>query len=235
MNDNYKPVLFELKSTGGIALSPWCWHVRMAMAHKGVEPEIRQHGFTDKAALEAAGGKTFPFMREADGAGFDDSVKIVLRLEERVPKPTLFPGGDAGLATYHFLQRYTRASVVPSLVPFVVPDIPSMLDGEDLEYFVSSRESRFGMKLEELAKKRDAGMTTLDVALEPFRGAMRQAGFIGGDTPAMGDYLLFGPLQWARVSSLKPVLAKDDPVAEWMEKMLDMFGGLGRSIPARAG
>ena len=47
MNPVSRPVIYELTSTGGVALSPWCWHARMALAHKGIEPEIRQHCFTD--------------------------------------------------------------------------------------------------------------------------------------------------------------------------------------------
>ena len=235
MGDDYKPVLFELISTSGIALSPWCWHARMALAHKGVEPEIRQRGFSAKSEVEAAGGKTFPYMQEADGAGFDDSMKIALRLEERVPEPTLFPGGEAGRATYLFMHRYTQTTVFPPLVPMVVPSIPDLMDGEDREYFVTSREARFGKPLAEVAKGREAAKEPLDAALEPFRRAMGEGGFVSGKAPAMADYLLFGPLQWARVASPEPVLAKDDAVSGWMERMLDLFGGLGRSVPARQG
>ena len=235
MNAPYKPVLFELKSTSGVALSPWCWHARMALAHKGVEPEIRQHGFTDKSDLEAAGGKTFPHMVEADGTGFDDSMKIVLRLEEAIPDPALFPGGGPGRASYYFMHRHIQLSAFPALATLVVPDIPSMMDGDDLEYFVSSRETRFGKPLEDLRKDRDAALASLDTALDPFRRAMQEGGFVAGDAPAMADYLLFGALQWARVSGKEAVIGADDAIAVWMEKMLDLHGGLGRSVPARQG
>ena len=49
----------------------------------------------------------------------------------------------------------------------------------------------------------------------------------------MADYLLFGVLQWARVSSPFEVIAADDIISGWMENMLDLHGGLGRSVPAR--
>ena len=235
MNEAYKPVLYELVSTGGIALSPWSWHARMALAHKRVDADIRQHGFFDKAELEAAGGKTYPHMVEADGTGFNDSMKIVLRLEERIPDPTLFPGGDAGKAAYLFIRRHTQFFVFPALAPLVIPEIPSMLDGRDREFFVASREERFGMALDEYAKGAEAARKALDTALDPFRQAMRDGGFVCGKAPAMADYMLFGALQWARVSRAEPVLAGDDAVAGWMEGMLDLFDGLGRSVPARRG
>ena len=235
MGDAYKPVLFELITTSGIPLSPWAWHARMALAHKGVEAEVRQHGFADKEALKAAGGKAFPFMLEADGTGFDDSMKIVLRLEEKIPDPTLFPGGEAGLAAYYFMHRQTQLAIFPALARLLVPQIPSMLEGEDHDYFVTSREERFGKPLAELAKGWDDAIADLGNALDPFRRAMQGGGYVDGSAPAMGDYLLFGVLQWARVSSQKPVLPADDPVIGWLEGMLDLHGGLGRAAPARWG
>ena len=235
MGDQYKPILFELVTADGVSLSPWCWHARMALAHKGVEPEVRHHGFTDKADLEAAGGKTFPHMLEADGTGFGDSMKIVLHLEANIPDPTLFPGGKAGRAAYSFMHRQSQLTVFPALGRLLVPQIPSLLEGEDHDYFVTSREERFGRTMAEIAEGWDAARADLDKALDPFRRAMQEGGFVDGDAPAMGDYLLFGFLQWARVSSRKPVLAGDDPLAGWLEKLLDLHGGLGRAAPARWG
>ena len=131
MNPVSRPVIYELTSTGGVALSPWCWHARMALAHKGIEPEIRQHCFTDKEPLKAAGGKSFPLLLLDDGTVLDDSMKIVMRLEEAVPQPTLFPGGEPAVAAYRFMHRHTQLMVFPSLIPLVVPHIPEMLEGED--------------------------------------------------------------------------------------------------------
>ena len=100
---------------------------------------------------------------------------------------------------------------------------------------MASREERFGRTIEELAGEWDAAKADLGKALDPFRRAMREGGFVDGSAPAMGDYLLFGALQWARASSLKPVLSEDDAIADWLEGMLDLHGGLGRTIPARWG
>jgi glutathione S-transferase len=58
--------------------------------------------------------------------------------------------------------------------------------------------------------------------------------FIGGDTPLFADYIVFGPLQWARVTSPAKLLAEDDPVAAWFGRCLDLYGGLGRKMPAAA-
>ena len=58
--------------------------------------------------------------------------------------------------------------------------------------------------------------------------------FIGGEGPLLADYIVFGPLQWARVISPFRLVADDDPVNAWFERCLDLHGGIGRAMPAAA-
>jgi len=58
--------------------------------------------------------------------------------------------------------------------------------------------------------------------------------FIGGDKPNYGDYIVFGPFQWARATSPFRFLKDDDPVYAWREKLLDAFGGMARKSPGYA-
>ena len=51
---------------------------------------------------------------------------------------------------------------------------------------------------------------------------------LGGETPSYADYVVFGSLQWPRCASRFELLEADDPIAEWRERMLDLFDGLGR-------
>lgn len=234
MTEQAKPQLFELISTNGLALSPWCWHVRMAMAHKGINAEIIQGGFTQKAQLEALGGKSYPLLKASDGQVFTDSNDIVFYLEELKPDPALFPGGESGQTHYRFLHRYVQTIVLPTLAKMIMMDIPDLLEGEDRAYFVSSREARFGKPLAEVCAGREEMRPTLQLQLDPFRKAMESGGFVNGSAPAMSDYLLFGILQWARVSSAFQLLENDDVITSWMETMLDLFDGLGRGVPSRS-
>jgi glutathione S-transferase len=43
---------------------------------------------------------------------------------------------------------------------------------------------------------------------------------------------VFGPLQWARCISPYALLAEDDPIRQWRDRLLDWFDGLGRAAPA---
>lgn len=63
---------------------------------------------------------------------------------------------------------------------------------------------------------------------------MKGQPFVGGETPLYADYVAASGLQWARVACALPVLAADDPVAAWFERVLDLFDGVARAEPARA-
>ena len=55
------------------------------------------------------------------------------------------------------------------------------------------------------------------------RLTLRTQAFLGGETPNYADYIVFGPFQWARVVSPFKLLAEDDPVYAWRERLLDAF------------
>jgi glutathione S-transferase len=42
---------------------------------------------------------------------------------------------------------------------------------------------------------------------------------------------VFGGFQWARIVSPFRLLAEDDPVFAWRDKLLDAFDGLARATP----
>ena len=41
-------VLYDLKGRDGLRYSPYCWRIRYALAHKGLEIENVAVGFTEK-------------------------------------------------------------------------------------------------------------------------------------------------------------------------------------------
>ena len=229
---NSRPIFFDLISADGRGLSPWCWHAKMAVAHKGLDVEMKSLSFTQKGQVIDAGGKSFPCMVEDNGTVSDDSKIITDRLEDLVPEPSLFPGGMASRTAYDFMHNYIQTMIFPNIAKMVVADIPNVLAGDDKAYFIESREARFGKTLAEVSANRDEVRETFQKQLEPFRKAMAKTGWISGDAPAMADYLLFGALQWARVCSPYKIINDDDVIAAWMEKMLDLFDGLGRKTAA---
>ncbi|MGG5890009.1 glutathione S-transferase family protein [Falsiroseomonas sp. HC035] len=211
--------------------SPYCWRTRMALAAKGLPVETIPWRFTDREAIGAHGGDKVPVLLDGDRA-VTDSWTIAEYLEDTYSdRPTLF-GGAGGRALARFVNTWTDAVVNAGLVRLVVSDIPGVLAEADAAYFRSSREARFGQPLEAVTADRDQAVEGFRRDLHPLRMMLRAQPFLGGAAPLYADCIVFGGFQWARCVSPFKVLAADDPVEAWRQRMLDLHGGLARHVPA---
>jgi glutathione S-transferase len=159
-----------------------------------------------------------------------DSWKIAEYLDERYPQAPLFACGQAkahALLIKHWLER----AIHPLFARLLVPDIFAILDERDRPYFRDTREKRFGMAIEQLAGEREASLKKLREWLEPLRAMLADQPFVSGKAAGFADYLVFAPLQWARCSSPVALLAEDDPVSAYRERMLDLHDGFARKAP----
>ena len=77
---------------------------------------------------------------------------------------------------------------------------------------------------------RDEAIALLPERLMPMRHMLAFQPFIGGETPLFADYILFGALQWLRLTSGSLHLPADDVVAQWFERCLDLYQGAARAI-----
>ncbi|MHB1121917.1 MAG: glutathione S-transferase N-terminal domain-containing protein [Ramlibacter sp.] len=225
-------VLFELRAAGGRAFSPYCWRARMALAHKGLTPELRLARFTDIRRI-GHGAKSLPVLLDGPIAILD-SWDIALYLEERYPEaPSLF-GGAAGRQFARFVHHWATTQLHPVIVRIGVADIWERLDPADQPYFRETREQRLNAPLESFRAQQPALLAQLGAALAPMRALLAERPFLGGDEPAHADYIVFGAFQWSRVISPVPLLPAGDVVQQWFERCLDLHGGLGRRAPAAA-
>lgn len=210
--------------------SPYCWRIRMALAHKGLEAEVIPWRFHQKDVLSPSGQGKVPVLVHND-KWVSDSWVIANYLEEQFPgHPSLFTSAEGRALSYLYstLGDFQGAQIVR----LVLMDIYKHLDEQDKEYFRESREKRLGMKLEEVVKNRDAQLPVFRDSLYPLRAVLKTQPFFGGETPLYADYALFGQFQWARCISDFELLAQDDPVAHWRTRMLHAFDGLALAAPA---
>lgn len=221
-------VLYDLAGADGRRFSPNCWRTRMAIAHKGLACESRATRFTEIAGICGGGQKTVPVI-EDKGRIVADSWTIAEYLEAAYPdRPSLF-GGAAGHALCSFIQGWAVNSLHPSIATLVIADIHDQLDARDKDYFRTTRERAFGRKLEEVQTGREERLATFRKSLQPVRHVLAGQPYLGGAQPLYADYLVFGPLQWARVASDFALLEDSDPVAAWFTRLLDLYDGLGRA------
>ena len=209
--------------------SPYCWRIRMALAHKGLEAECVPWRFTEGAALAFSGQDKVPVLVDG-GRVVSDSWAIASYLEAAYPeRPALFAGGDPRPA--RFLAAWADTVLNAGLVRLIVSDIPRWLEPAQAAYFRQSREARLGMSLEALTEGREARLPAFRASLAPLRLVLREQPFLGGARPDYGDYAVFGSLQWARCVSALGLFEAGDPILGWRERMLDLFGGLARDVP----
>jgi glutathione S-transferase len=225
-------VLYELAGAdSNLRFSPHCWKTRMALAHKGLQADRQPWRFTDKDAIAFSGQGRVPVLVD-DGAAICDSWQIAVYLEERYPlTAALFPG--EGIVTLsHFVNAWTDRTLLPIIARIILLDIYNCLAPGDRSYFRTTREERFGKSLEEVAAGRSANLEALGQALAPLRDILTTRRYVSGQTAAYADYCIFGMFMWSRCTSPIELLASDDPIFLWRERLLDAFGGLGRAAPS---
>jgi glutathione S-transferase len=223
--------LFELVGTDEARpFSPFCWRTRMALAHKGLDAESIPWRFTEKDAIAPHKSDKVPVLLD-DETAVADSWTIAVYLEDAYPdRPSLF-GGEGGRAMGRMMNWWGDVTVVGGMFPLIIADIPGHLAPVDAAYFRKTREARFGKPLEQVAAARDKSVEGFRRALDPLRLTLKSQPFIGGTRPNYADYIVFGPFQWARVVSPFQLLAEDDPVYAWRERLLDAFDGMARKSP----
>ena len=213
-----------------IRFSPYCWRIRMALAHKGLDVTTVPVRFMEKEKLEFSGQKLVPVIR--DGAKVvSDSWAIALYLDDAyADRAALFPSGSQALTS--FVRHWTQTRLALPLMRVALTDIYEIIDAGDRDYFRTSREQRFGKKLEEMMAPEE-GRAAFNAELTPVRETLKDQPFLNGGSPAFADYCLFGIFMFARGVSPKTILEADDPVHAWRERMLDLYGGLARKAPGR--
>jgi len=229
--------LFDLVFSGDRRPSPFCWRTKLALRHKGLDYVTEPVGFCDKDKLAFAGSTTVPVIRDDShgGRAVRDSWQIALYLDEAYPAQPLFASA-AERSFARFVNGWADTTVHVALFPLVVADLHAQARPQDQAYFRESREKRLGTTLE--SAQQAARETRLPVwrgTLEPLRRQLAAQPFLSGDAPAYPDYIVAGTFLWPRTVSPLALLEADDPVNGWLDRMLDLFDGMGRKAPTAAG
>lgn len=225
--------LYDLVGADDRRFSPYCWRVRMALAHKGLAAELVPTCFTDKDKIAFSKQDKVPVLMDGETV-VSDSFEIACYLEDAYPdRPSLF-GGALGRAEARFINHWVITTVHGPLLRMVIKDILDHLDPKDRAYFRDSRTKRLGAPLEEIQAGREARLPEFRAGLAPFRALLAEQPYMCGEAPAFGDYILFGAFQWARVISPFHLLERDDPVHAWRRRMLGLFDGLAEGATGYA-
>ena len=223
--------LYELVGRDDLRFSPYCWRTRFALAHKGLDFDTVPVRFADKQAIAFSGQERVPVIRDGNRA-VADSWAIACYLDDAYPDlPRLFANARER-AMARFVNSWSDLQVNPAFILLVVRDVYDNIDERDREYFLETREKRFGTTLDALHAARDERLPGARAALAPVRAVLADQPYIAGDEPGYADYVLMGTCQWIRIVSPYRIIEPDDPVHEWRERMLALFDGMAADTPA---
>ena len=206
--------------------SPYCFRVKLALAHKQLPWRSELVRFTDKDKLAFSGQPLVPVLIDLDGTVVSDSFRILQHLESRYPEQPLLVEADHSLP---FLRAWVDRSLTVAAFKLLAPKIHALLQGEDADYFRSSREQRLGQSLEAVANDAPRYAKILHTTLEPLRLLLGQQDCVSGEQPGAGDVLVLATLLWFEGVTGAAMLPADDPISAWrsrqqpwVEQMLQM-------------
>ena len=145
---------YDLCGRDSKRFSPYGWRTRMALAHKGLDYDLHLVKFSEKDKIAFSGQPLVPVLRDGDRT-VHDSWAIAEHLEDSYPdRPSLF-GSPEGRGMAKAINAFVNLAVQPLLAPLIVADVVAQVDPVDRDYFVTSREKRFGKALADIQACRE--------------------------------------------------------------------------------
>lgn len=206
--------------------SPYCWIVKFALLHKSLPFETKPVPFADKSKYPDPDYGKVPVLVDNDEM-VKDSSTITAWLDRKYPANPL-TGSKAEKAATEFYAMWVSSAFYPAIAPMLVSRLAVAVNDADKVYFRASREARYGKSLEEIAatpgvaEKAEAALAVLAAPLSNHR-------YLGGAAPNLADYVVMAPFMWQRSVTLTELYKAPEPVAQWRERMLDLFGGYARN------
>jgi glutathione S-transferase len=224
-------IFYERVGHEGRRPSPFSWRIRYALAHKGVDFEVRPVRFADVETIRSLSGQHLtPILTHGDNV-VHETWDIACYLEEQFPdRPSLF-GGEVGRGMAQFVNAWCETRLGPPLRHVIYADFPAVLDPVDRAYFRVSRERALGMSLEDACANPTSKLAAFQEACAPLERTLSVQPYICGPAPAYADYTVFSIFQWARLGSSREVVAEGSAIAEWRSRMIALFGNVGDRFP----
>jgi len=219
--------LYDLQLSTGATISPFVWATKYALAHKGFDIDIVPGGFT--GILERTGGRTerVPAIVD-DGEWILDSWGIAEYLDEKYPDRPLLFGHPSVKVFARFIDYWTFNTIGGPWMFCFCADYRDLSLPQDHDYVTKSREIMLGMPLEQMQAGRAERLPKILPQLEFLRKTLRESKWLGGDAPNYVDYRAIANFLFTSSVAKTPPMTDDDPLRDWIERCLDLYGGLGR-------
>jgi glutathione S-transferase len=176
--------------------SPFCAKVRKVLDFKDVDYEIVEVDYLERKELLLASGQLMvPVLALASGETIVDSARIVRRLEELYPEPTILPPSWSGM--HQVLADYIDTQLEDPLFRASIPDKVAFVrrQGRDREaLWRMVRDQKYGAGfVDQMIAKHGAQQSGARQALLPFEQALAERAFLLGRI-GLADFALYGQL-----------------------------------------
>jgi glutathione S-transferase len=223
-------IVYERVGHEGCRPSPFSWRIRYAVAHKGLKVEYRPARFSDVEMVQKLSDqKLVPILIDGQTV-VHDSWNIATYLEERFPDRRPLFGGSSNRAITRLLNHWVDTTLHPPLRMLIFPDFIRCLCPEDRDYFVRSRETEFGMTLDQVRRESACWRKAFETACLPLERLLGEQEFIGGYCPRYADYIVLSIFLQA-LACAKDVLRPDSPIALWRARVVCQFNGFPEMFP----
>jgi glutathione S-transferase len=176
--------------------SPFCAKVRKVLDFKDVDYEIVEVDYLERKELLIASGQLMvPVLALASGETIVDSARIVQRLEELYPEPTILPPNWSGM--HQVLADYADTHLEDALFGASIPDKLAFFrrqgrDREALWRMVRDRKYGAGF-VDKMISEHGVQQSRARQALAPFEQALSDRAFLLGRI-GLADFALYGQL-----------------------------------------
>ena len=105
----------------------------------------------------------------------------------------------------------------------LVRDIVSVLEGDDLDHYIVTREERIKGPITKFVPVISDSIKKFRNLINPMRSLIKKNGFISGSNPGIEDSIFFGNFKWVYTCSSCNLLDKEDEIFQWYKKINQIF------------
>ena len=209
--------LYDLSGKNDLRFSPPCWTVKLCLLHKNIKFETVPVRFSEKDKIAFSGQTLVPILEHEDGY-VNDSWEIIKWLDKYYPENKLFINETSKNFSY-FLYLWTSRQLLPVLFKIIAHEIPNVLEGEDINYYIKTREDRIKGPITKFKPKISELIKEFNKLINPIRKIIDANGFISGKEPSIEDYIFFGNFKWVSCCSSSNLLEMKDPIHRWFKDL----------------
>ena len=213
--------LFDLSGKNDLRFSPPCWNVKLCLILNNIEFLTIPVRFTDKDKIAFSKQKLVPILDYKEGF-VSDSWNIINWLNKNYPEKKIFINNSSKNFSY-FLYLWTSRQILPILFKIIAHEIPNVLEGDDIDYYIKTREERINGPITKFVPIVSSSIEEFRKLIDPIRKIIIDNNYISGNNPGIEDCIFFGNLKWVDVCSPCNLLDNEDPVYQWYNNLLKII------------